>query len=562
MFNPSESISSHGGRPRWFLLAMVTALLVSIMPLAVQAAWQAEAIINDQGGSSGDPGLKIHYANGEIQVVRDGAYQFSTAGQTPGNPPDNDIDNAIAVVIGTTPGLTNAYTPSNNIIHERPFADATQTGGSLAGSGTIAGTLDTGAGVDVDVTIDYVYPNDYFTVTLDVNRSAPTAEIRLYHFFRSWLGNSSQGPGFYTPSPATVGVEGTTTSEALRYVSGPAWTGYFSGNFGIPHGVVEGSQDFNNAIDTTPTTHNGFGIMWNLGTAAGTQTVSYQVMFGDVAGAPDQPIAPTAIAGNASATVTLTPPADNGSTITGYTVTANPGALTCSVTPPAIACTVSGLTNGTAYTFTATATNGVGTSAASLASNPVTPTSPPGDNPVLPPRPAFTDIPAGEMADAASWLAAEGITNGCVDGPNPQFCPSALATRAQGAAFLSRALGLQTTTVNAFTDDEGHQLEDHLNRTSVAGIFLGCTNDDKVCPDAEITRGELAAVLVRALGLTTSSPATFTDAESHWAQSFIEIIGGLGITIGCTTDGENFCPNSSGTRGEIALLLYRALRLG
>jgi hypothetical protein len=91
--------------------------------------------------------------------------------------------------------------------------------------------------------------------------------------------------------------------------------------------------------------------------------------------APSTPSGVTATAGVASAAVSFVAPNANGSPITGYTVTSNPGNFTGTGTSSPI--TVSGLANGTPYTFTVTATNGIGTSAASAASNAVTPRTTP-----------------------------------------------------------------------------------------------------------------------------------------------------------------------------------------
>ncbi|MDR7089977.1 fibronectin type III domain-containing protein [Cellvibrio fibrivorans] len=87
---------------------------------------------------------------------------------------------------------------------------------------------------------------------------------------------------------------------------------------------------------------------------------------------PGAPTIGAATAGNAQATVAFTAPASNGgSVITGYTVTASPGGATASGASSPL--TVSGLTNGTSYTFSVTATNVIGSGSASGASNAVTP---------------------------------------------------------------------------------------------------------------------------------------------------------------------------------------------
>ena len=99
---------------------------------------------------------------------------------------------------------------------------------------------------------------------------------------------------------------------------------------------------------------------------------------------PATPSAPTATIGDGQATVTWTKPADNGSTITGYTVTSSGGQTCTTNDADTLTCVVTGLTNGTAYTFTVTATNGGGASAASVASSSVTPAPAPTPVPTLP----------------------------------------------------------------------------------------------------------------------------------------------------------------------------------
>jgi hypothetical protein len=72
--------------------------------------------------------------------------------------------------------------------------------------------------------------------------------------------------------------------------------------------------------------------------------------------------------------MSVNPPlSDLGSPITDCTVTASPGGATCTVTVPDTSCVVTGLTNGTPYTFTVTASNAAGSSVASSPSQPVTP---------------------------------------------------------------------------------------------------------------------------------------------------------------------------------------------
>jgi Domain of unknown function (DUF1929)/Fibronectin type III domain/Glyoxal oxidase N-terminus len=129
--------------------------------------------------------------------------------------------------------------------------------------------------------------------------------------------------------------------------------------------------------------------------AATTWLTSTIVLHSGESGAATIPAAPTAIdatAGNGEATLTWTPPTDGNSPITSYTVTPYIGSTaqtptTVSGSPPATSAKINGLTDGTTYTFTVTATNSVGTGPASAASNSVTPVTEPG----------------GEFAPLMSW---------------------------------------------------------------------------------------------------------------------------------------------------------------
>ncbi|MEI7727541.1 MAG: DUF1566 domain-containing protein [Bacteroidota bacterium] len=96
---------------------------------------------------------------------------------------------------------------------------------------------------------------------------------------------------------------------------------------------------------------------------------------GAASGLPDAPTIGTATGGNTQAFVSFTAPGfDGNSPIISYTATSSPGGITGTLNQAGSGTiTVTGLSNGTAYTFTVAATNALGTGAASSASNSVTP---------------------------------------------------------------------------------------------------------------------------------------------------------------------------------------------
>ena len=120
---------------------------------------------------------------------------------------------------------------------------------------------------------------------------------------------------------------------------------------------------------------------------------------------PTVPGAPTGLAatpGNAQVVLAWTAPASTGgSPITGYTATASPGGATC--TTATLGCTISGLTNGTPYTFTVTATNAVGTGPASAPAS-ATPVAPP-PPPTVPGAPTGLAATPGNAQVVLAWTA-------------------------------------------------------------------------------------------------------------------------------------------------------------
>ena len=101
------------------------------------------------------------------------------------------------------------------------------------------------------------------------------------------------------------------------------------------------------------------------------------------------------------------------------------------------------------------------------------------------------------------WLAAAGITRGCNPPINDRFCPNDYVTRGHMAAFLVRALGYSDDGGgDLFVDDDGSVFESDIDRLGTAGVTRGCNPpiNDRFCPNDPVTRGQMAAFLHRALG--------------------------------------------------------------
>ncbi len=133
----------------------------------------------------------------------------------------------------------------------------------------------------------------------------------------------------------------------------------------------------------------------------------------------------------------------------------------------------------------------------------ITATVPSGAAP-LPPGGTFRDDDGNIHEGSIEAIAAAGITRGCNPPVNDRFCPSDSVTRGAMAAFMVRALDLGPAATDYFSDDADSVFEANINSLASAGITKGCNppGNDRFCPDDVVTRGQMAAFLVRAYGYT------------------------------------------------------------
>nr|WP_246628019.1 S-layer homology domain-containing protein [Paenibacillus oenotherae] len=194
--------------------------------------------------------------------------------------------------------------------------------------------------------------NVAFTVTQVVNPPAPASPQSLVA-----AGGNRQ---------ADLSWDAVTEADYYNIYMGTASEQYDS----VPVGVV---------TDTAYRVHNltngtGYYFIVKAGNSGGLSAASNEASATPVS-VPSAPTNVTAAGGNGSATISFAIPSDiGGSPITSYEVTASPGNIT--KTGSASPITITGLSNGTSYTFTVKAINGAGSSEASTASNAVVPSAP------------------------------------------------------------------------------------------------------------------------------------------------------------------------------------------
>ncbi len=183
-------------------------------------------------------------------------------------------------------------------------------------------------------------------------------------------------------------------------------------------------------------------------------------------------------------------------------------------------------------------------------------------------NPRFLDVPLGYWAASQiDKLFNNGVSAGC--GPR-LFCPETSLTRAQAAVLLLRAKNGSSytpppATGTVFSDVPATAFAaSWIEALAAAGITAGCGGGN-FCPNAGVTRAQMAVLLLRTKNGTsyTPPPATgtvfFDVPATAFAASWIEALYAAGITAGC--GGGNFCPNAGITRAQEAVFLVTAFSL-
>ena len=238
--------------------------------------------------------------------------------------------------------------------------------------------------------------------------------------------------------------------------------------------IIVGNTGNTNATYTDMSAVNGTAYTYTISAINEFGTGTASVATGSVTpsgmpvAAPQDVIA--VVASSTSATVTWADitnavPGNGGSTVTGYQVTATPGGIVANVGTGVETATITGLTQGQAYTFTVAAVNANGAGAASEASNSVAPAA-------VPDAPTITSGTPGNGTAALVWTAGAdngspitgytvsraGTTVAVLSGSTYSFLDTGLtngttysytvtATNAQGTSADSNALAVTPSTV-------------------------------------------------------------------------------------------------------------------
>ncbi len=160
------------------------------------------------------------------------------------------------------------------------------------------------------------------------------------------------------------------------------------------------------------------------------------------------------------------------------------------------------------------------------------------------------------------------ITRGSVGGyPDGTFKPDATITRAEFSKILRQSIGLNTVSGNSFNDTAEHWALSDIQTLVDNEIIVPSEYGTNYGPDYNITRREIAIMLIRAMGLNESAIACsgentgFSDDANikSYDKGYLYLAKELGLIGGY--EDESFRPNNKATRAEACVMIVRLLTL-
>jgi hypothetical protein len=168
----------------------------------------------------------------------------------------------------------------------------------------------------------------------------------------------------------------------------------------------------------------------------------------------------------------------------------------------------------------------------------------------------FADTAGASYDPAVTALSEEGVVQGCRDG---DFCPDAQLSRGQFASMLVRALEVPASEMSRFADHAESVHAASIDALAAAGTVQGC-GPEAFCPDDPITRGQMASMIARAFELPTAPARAFDDVNGVHAAA-VDQLAASGLTSGCSASLVAFCPNDAIVRWQAAVFVARAMGL-
>jgi peptidoglycan/xylan/chitin deacetylase (PgdA/CDA1 family) len=172
----------------------------------------------------------------------------------------------------------------------------------------------------------------------------------------------------------------------------------------------------------------------------------------------------------------------------------------------------------------------------------------------------YRDVPVNSThAASITRLRDAGVTVGCEE---DRYCPDAPVTRAQMASFLQRALGLPAGPTDGYRDvGTGSPHAAAIGALAAAGITLGCSLDGRsYCPNESVRRDQMASFLQRALALPPGRTDRFRDVDPRSTHAAaIGAVDAAGITRGCDASGLRYCPTARVSRAQMASFVARTM---